>query len=136
MATTTYLTNPSVTVNAVDFSDQCSSATITVGYDQLEATAFGAQGRAYVAGLESVEVTLTLFASYGTGEVEDTLAGLVGTTTTLVVKPTDAAVGSSNPSYTITGAFLTSFTPINGSVGELSSYDVSFVGGTWVRATS
>lgn len=136
MATTTYLTNPSVTVNSVDFSDQCSSATITVGYDQLEATAFGASGRAYVAGLESVDVTLTLFASYGTGEIEDTLQGLVGTTTTVVIKPSDAAVGASNPSYTITGAFLASFTPISGSVGELSSIDVNLVGGTWARATS
>lgn len=136
MATTTYLTNPSVTVNSVDFSDQCSSATITVGYDQLEATAFGASGRAYVAGLESVDVTLTLFASYGTGEIEDTLQGLVGTTTTVVIKPSDAAVGASNPSYTITGAFLASFTPIAGSVGELSSIDVNLVGGTWARATS
>lgn len=136
MATTTYLTNPSVTVNSVDLSDQCTSATITVGYDQLETTAFGSSGHSFVSGLETVDVSLTLFASYGTGEVEDTLQGLVGTTTTIVVKPSDAAVGASNPSYTITGAFLASFTPIAGSVAELSSYDVSFVGGTWARATS
>jgi hypothetical protein len=94
MATTTYLSNPSVTVNSVDLSDQCTSASIVVGYDQLETTAFGASGHSFAAGLETVDVTLTLFISYGTGEVEDTLQSLVGTTTTIVLKPTDAAVGS------------------------------------------
>lgn len=136
MATTTYLTNPSVTVNSVDYSDQCSSATITVGYDQLETTAFGSSGHNFVAGLETVDVSLTLFNSYGSSEIEDTLQGLVGTTTTIVIKPEDTTVGASNPSYTVTGAFLASFTPIAGSVGELSSIDVNFVGGTWARATS
>jgi hypothetical protein len=29
MATSTYLSNPALTVNAVDLSDQCTSATLT-----------------------------------------------------------------------------------------------------------
>jgi hypothetical protein len=136
MATTTYLSNPSVTVNSVDLSDQCTSAAVTVGYDQLETTAFGSSGHSFAAGLETVDVTLTLFVSYGTGEVEDTLQSLVGTTTTIVVKPSDAAVGASNPSYTVTGAYLANLPVINASVAELSSIDVTFTGGTWARATS
>jgi len=136
MATTTYLSNPSVTVNSVDLSDQCTSASIVVGYDQLETTAFGASGHSFAAGLETVDVTLTLFISYGTGEVEDTLQALVGTTTTIVLKPTDAAVGASNPSYTVTGAYLANLPVINATVAELSSIDVTFTGGTWARATS
>jgi hypothetical protein len=136
MATTTYLSNPSVTVNSVDLSDQCTSASIVVGYDQLETTAFGASGHSFAAGLETVDVTLTLFISYGTGEVEDTLQSLVGTTTTIVLKPTDAAVGASNPSYTVTGAYLANLPVINATVAELSSIDVTFTGGTWARATS
>ena len=136
MATTTYLSNPSVTVNSVDLSDQCTSASIVVGYDQLETTAFGASGHSFAAGLETVDVTLTLFISYGTGEVEDTLQSLVGTTTTIVLKPSDAAVGASNPSYTVTGAYLANLPVINATVSELSSIDVTFTGGTWARATS
>jgi len=136
MATTTYLSNPSVTVNSVDLSDQCTSASIVVGYDQLETTAFGASGHSFAAGLETVDVTLTLFISYGTGEVEDTLQALVGTTTTIVLKPSDAAVGASNPSYTVTGAYLANLPVINATVAELSSIDVTFTGGTWARATS
>ena len=51
MATSTYLSNPIVTVNSVDLSDQCKGANISYQFDQLEATAFGdtAQiGRAHV----------------------------------------------------------------------------------------
>ena len=136
MATTTYLSNPDVSVNSVGLSDQCTSAVLTVGYDQLETTAFGSSGHSFAAGLETVDVTLTLFMSYGASEVEGTLEGLVGTTTTIVLKPASTTVGADNPSYTITGAYLPSFTPINASVSELSSIDITFVGGTWARATS
>ena len=51
MATSTYLSNPSLTVNAVDLSDQCTSATLTVKFDALESTAFGGTSRVYTAGL-------------------------------------------------------------------------------------
>jgi len=136
MATTTYLSNPSLTVNSVDLSDQCTAATLTVGYDALETTAFGSTGRSYTAGLESVEVTMTLFCSYGAAEVEATLDAIVGTTTTIVILPADDVASATNPEYTITGAFLASYPPIDTSVGELSSIDVTFTGGTWARATS
>lgn len=136
MATTTYLSNPSVLLGAVDVSDQCSSATITVGFDQLETTAFGSSGRSFAAGLESVEVTLTLFNSYGSSEIEATLAGLVGTSSNLTIYPSGTTPGTSNPEYEIVGAFLANFTPIAANVGELSTVDVTFVGGTWARATS
>jgi hypothetical protein len=136
MATTTYLSNPSVTIGAVDVSDQCSAATLTVGYDALETTAFGSSGRSYAAGLESVEVTLTLFNSYGASEIEATLENIVGTTATLVLKPKSGAAAADNPVYTITGAFLASIPPIQANVGELSTVDITFTGGTWARATS
>jgi hypothetical protein len=137
MATTTQLTNPSVTIGAVDLSDQCTSATLTVGYDSLETTAFGSTGRSYTKGLQTVEVTLTMFLSYDTAEVEATLEDIVGDgTTTLVILPASGAAAVTNPEYTISNAMLASFTPINGSVGELSTVEVTFVGGTFARATS
>lgn len=134
MATTTYLSNPTVLIGAVDLSDQCTSATITVGYDSLEATAFGDTGRKYVKGLESVEVTLTLFNSYGTTEVEATLFDIVGDgTTTVVISPSGTTESASNPEYTISNMMLASFTPINATVSEISTVEVVMVGGTWVR---
>jgi len=134
MATTTHLTNPHVTIGAVDLGDQCTAATLRIGYDQLESTAFGDTGRKYTKGLADIEVTLTLFLSYGTSEVEPTLESVVGDgDTTIVIKTTNATESASNPHYTISNAMLASFTPINGTVGELATVDVTFTGGTWAR---
>ena len=134
MATSTYLSNPTVLIGAVDVSDQCTSATLTVGYDSLESTAFGDTGHRFTQGLQSVEVTLTLFASYGASEMEATLYAAVGAgTTTLVLSPSGTTESATNPEYTISNAMLATFTPINATVGELSTFEVTFTGGTFVR---
>lgn len=134
MATTTFLSNATVAIGAVDVSDQCRSVTLTVGYDSLETTAMGSNGRTYTKGLESVEVTLEMFNSYGTSEVEATLADIVGDgNTTLVISPSGTTESASNPEYTITNAMLASFTPVISSVGDLSIVNVTFTGGTFSR---
>ena len=134
MATTTFLSNATVAIGAVDVSDQVRSVTLTIGYDQLEVTAMGATGRAYTKGLQSVDVTLEMFNSYGSSEVEATLYDVVGDdAVTLTISPNGTTESASNPEYTITGAFLANFTPIVGTVGELSMVNVNFVGGTWAR---
>jgi hypothetical protein len=117
MATTTFLSNATVNLTqgatTYDLSDQASTVTITVGSDALETTAFTSSGsptgRSYTAGLQSVEVSLTLYLSYGSSE------------------------SASNPEYTITGAFLENFTPVNSNIGELATVEVTFTGGTWSR---
>ena len=136
MPTSTYLSNPTVTINSVDLSDQCTSATVTYTAEALESTAFGDTARKYTAGLQNNEVTVTLYQSYAGSETEATIYGLVGTTTNLVLKPTSAAVGATNPSYTLTGAYLESHTPIAASLGELSTVTLTFRGGTLAKATT
>lgn len=135
MATSTIvLSNASVAIGAVDLSDQVRSVTLTVGFDQLETTSMGDAGRKFTKGLASVEVTLTMFNSYGAGEVEATLWDIVGDdAVTLVISPSGTTESASNPEYTITGAFLSNFTPVNSNVGELSEVEVTFSGGTWAR---
>jgi hypothetical protein len=132
--TTVVLSNASVAIGAVDLSDQVRSVTLTVGFDQLEVTAMGATGRAFTKGLQSVDVSLEMFNSYGSSEVEATLWDVVGDdAVTLVISPNGTTESATNPEYTITGAHLSTFTPIVGTVGELSMVNVSFVGGTWAR---
>ncbi|MFZ9232128.1 MAG: hypothetical protein ACO25P_09950 [Ilumatobacteraceae bacterium] len=134
MATTTFLSNATVLIGAVDVSDQCRSVTLTVGYDSLETTAMGSNGRTYTKGLESVEVTLEMFNSYGAGEIEATLFDVVGDgNTTLVISPSGSTESASNPEYTITNAMMSSFTPLISSVGDLSVVNVTFTGGTFAR---
>ena len=136
MATSVYLSNPSVTINSVDLSDQCTAATITYNVEALENTAFGSTARTYTAGLANNSITVTLYQSYAAAETEVSVYSLVGTTTTLILKPASGAASATNPSYTLTGAYLESHTPINASLGELSTIDLTFTGGTLAKATS
>ena len=136
MATSVYLSNPSVTINSVDLSDQCTAATITYTVEALENTAFGSTARTYTSGLANNSITVTLYQSYAATETEISVYSLVGTTTTLVLKPASGAASATNPSYTLTGAYLESHTPINASLGELSTIDLTFTGGTLAKATS
>lgn len=132
----TYLSNPSITINSVDLTDQCTSAVINYVSEQLENTTFSNTSRSFTSGLYSNSVTVTLYQSYAASETEASIYSLVGTTTTLVLKPSSSAVGATNPSYTLTGAFLSAHTPINASLGELSTIDLTFSGGVLTKAVA
>ena len=140
MATSTYLTNPTVNLAPttggakVDLTDQCRSATVTLGVDSLESTAFGDSGHRFVPGLQTVSVELEMYLSYGAGEVEATLFANLGTgTTELTISPSGTSETASNPEYTIINMQLVDFTPITGSISELSMVTASFIGGTYAR---
>ena len=142
MSTAIFLSNASVTIAGIDLSNQCQSVMITIGTESQEVSALGftagtTPGRQFVSGLQSVEVTLTMFNSYGASEVEATLSSVVGNgTTTLVIQPQPGTPSVTNPRYTISNAMLADFTPITGTVGELSTSEATFTGGTYVRATA
>ena len=138
MATSTFLSNATINITqsavTTDLSDQANAVTITVGQDSLESTAFGDTGHKFTGGLQTVDVSITFFLSYGSAEVEAILASCVGTgTTTLVISPSGTTESASNPEYTITNCMLANFTPINSTVGELATVEATFTGGTWAR---
>jgi hypothetical protein len=138
MATTTFLSNATINITqgmtTTDLSDQANACSITIGQDSLESTAFGDTGHRFTGGLQSVEVSITFFLSYGATEVEAILASCVGTgTTILTISPSGATESATNPEYVITNAMLATFTPINSTVGELATVEATFTGGTWVR---
>jgi len=141
MATSTFLSNATINITqgatTTDLSDQSNQCSITLGSDSLEVTAFGNTGHQFAPGLQSVDVQITMFLSYGASEVEAVLASCVGTgTTTLVISPSGTTESASNPEYTITNCMLADFTPINSTVGEIATVTANFVGGTWVRDAS
>jgi hypothetical protein len=139
MATSVYLSNPAIEINNVDLSDQCTAATVTYTVEALENTAFGSTARTYTSGLANNSITVTLYQSYAATETEASIYALVGTTTTLELSPTTAGLttpSATSPKYTLTGAYLESHTPINASLGELSTIDLTFTGGTLTKATS
>jgi hypothetical protein len=131
MATSTYLSNPVVTVNSVDLTNQCTSATVTHRFDQLESTAFGDTDRKYVKGLGNHEVTLSLYMSYAATETYASLQALVGTSTTVRVQPAGPPDAATNPGFILTGTFLAEMPVLNATMGELSTIDITFTGGVY-----
>ena len=138
MATSVYLSNPNVTINSVDLRDQCTSATLNYVYEQLETTAFGDTARKFgassVTSLQNNSVEVELYQSYAGSETEATIYGLVGIQTNIVLAPATGMASATNPIYTLTGAYLESHTPINASLGELSTITLTFTGGVLTKA--
>jgi len=131
MATSQYLSNPVVTINAVALTGFCTAASVIQRFEPLDNSTFGQTDRTYVKGLGDHEATVTLLMTYAAAETYATLAPLVGTTTTIVVKPTSAAEGATNPGFTLTGALLAELPVINASLGELQTVDIIFQGGVY-----
>jgi len=129
MASATYLSNPVLTINAVDLTDMCTAATLTNLVEALEDTAFGTTSRSYTAGLANNEVTLTMYASFAATETYATLQPLVGSKTTITLQPTSGTESATNPIFNLTDCYLESLPIINASLGELSTYDITFMGG-------
>ena len=140
MATSVYLSNPNVTINSVVLQDQCTSATLNYVLEQLETTAFGDTARVFggsaVTSLQNNSVEIELYQSYASAETEDTVFGLTGIQTTIIVAPATGVASATNPIYTLTGCYLESHTPINASLGELSTVTLVFAGGDLTKATS
>jgi len=143
MATTVYLSNPALTINSVNLTDQATSAVLTYVYEQLETTAFGDTGRKFggstVTSLQNNTFEVTLYQSYATSETEATIYGLVGIQTTIAISPTAAGLATpsaTEPKYTLTNCYLESHTPINATLGELSTITLTFTGGTLVKAVA
>ena len=136
MATSTYLSNPVVKINNVDLTDQCSAATLTRTVEALESTAFGGTARVYVGGLENNELTVTLYMSYAANETYATLKDLVGTQLTVRVQPTSGVDSETNPGFVLTSSYLESLPVLSASLGELSTIDLTFRGGTYSADTT
>jgi hypothetical protein len=136
MATSTYLSNPVVLVNSVDLTNQCTAATLTRRFAQLDATSFGDTSTKYTAGLQDNELTLTLYMSYAASETYATLQSLVGTTTTVRVQPAAPPDSATNPGLILTGCFLAELPVLNATMSELSTIDITFTGGVFSADTT
>ena len=144
MATSVYFSSPALIIASVNLTDQATSAVLTYVYEQLETTSFGDTARKYGGGgitsLQNNTFEVTLYQSYEATETESTIYSLVGINNiTISVSPTAAGLvtpTATSPKYTLTGCYLESHTPINASLGELSTVTLTFTGGTLVKAVS
>ena len=124
------LTNVDVTIGGVSLSDHVASVTLSSTYDVLETTAFAAgnvpsAAKSRIAGLVDNSVTLEFHQDFATGEVEQTIYPLLGTTAAVIIQPVNAAITAENPQYQF-NALISEWTPLNGAVGELATASVTW----------
>ena len=136
MATSTILSNPTVTLGGTALTGWCTSATLNRVVTALSDTVFGNTANTFTAGLENNTCTLTLFLSYEASATYATLAPLVGTKTTVIVKPTSAVDSATNPGFTLTNCYLETLPVISAALGELQSIDIVLMGGVFSADTT
>ena len=131
------LTNAYVTINSVDVSDHVASVTLNSSIDVVETTAFGTTGaRTRIGGLADNSISLEFHQDYASSSIEATVYPLLGSTTTVVVKPNGSTTSATNPSYTST-VLVSEWTPLNGAVGDLATASVTWpVSGAITKATA
>jgi len=115
----------SVTFNSVDLSAYVTAVTINQSFDELEVTAMGDTAHKFAKGLEASTITLDFLNDNAAATVIPTLRAAYGTTVTLVIKQSSAAVSATNPSYTAS-VLVNNLQNINGAVGDISSQSITF----------
>lgn len=128
------LTNANVVLGGTDVSSYVASVTLNISVNEVETTSFGSGAVTRVGGLQDNSVTMDMHQDYSA--IEGLVYPLIGSTTSLVIKPNGTAVGTANPSYTMT-PLITEWTPVNGAVGELATASVTFpISGTVTKAVA
>lgn len=129
-------TDYSVTINGSDFAASLNSVELSQEADDLETTAFGSTWRTRIGGLKQASLTLNFMQDFAAGSVDATLNPLLGTLSTVVIRPTSGSVSATNPSYTMT-CLVTSYSPFASSVGDIATLSVTWpVSGSVVRGTA
>lgn len=132
-----YQGDAEIEIGSTSIALNCNNVTIELGQDALDATVMGNTGRKMVGGLQSVNVSATVFLEYGSSSVEALIYAEVGQgDTTLVIRPSSAAAAVGNPEFTITNCMIATYSPVSTTVGDLSTMTLTATAGTWVRATS
>ena len=130
------LTNPSITIGSTDLSSYITSVTLDTKYDIVETTSFGSTAKTRVAGLADNSVTLDFLQDFSASAVEATIYPLLGTSTSIVIKPVATTTTTTNPTYTVS-AIVSEWSPLKGGIGQLSTASVTWpVSGTIAKATS
>ena len=129
----------------VDLTDHVTSITINRQFDELDVTAMGATGHAFIAGLESSTISIDFLNDDATGQVMQILNTLVGNVAPFKIVQTATAIGALTSTATISATnplysgsvLVNKLTPIAGKIGDVAVQSLTFtVSGAITVATS
>lgn len=129
-------TNAAVTVNSVDLSDHVRKVTLSTSAAQLDSTAMGATYIARIGGLLDTSWQIEFNQDFGAAKIDATVWPLLGTATTVTVRPVAGAGSATNPQYS-QSVLVCDYKPLDGQVGALATTAVQWPGaGTLSRFTT
>lgn len=108
----------SVVVNSVDISDHVTAVGLSRRVQEIESSACSDTNDTFIAGSTKNEMSLTVQNDFADSDVWVSLAPIVGTLKTVVLKPTSGSVTTNNPSFTFQ-ALLSQFDDLGGSRNAL-----------------
>lgn len=130
------LVSPVITVNAIDLSDHIASISLNETRAEVPTTAFGNTAVTRIAGLGDNSITLSFHEDFASSEVHQTIYPLIGSTTSVTVKPVNASTATDNPVFSMT-VLVTEWPVLNGAVGDLAGADVTWpVSGVITKTTA
>ena len=122
------LTNVAVTFGtaATDISGYVTSISLSTTAAEVMTSAMGSSAMTRIQGMIDSSVTIELQQDYPTIEKLFWDAFTAGTAVPMTVKPNGtAAASSTNPSYAFS-ALPTSWTPVNGAIGDLATVSITY----------
>ena len=129
------LTATFFSINGNVLSDHFTSIDVPVEVDLQESTAFGGEYRTRMGGLKDWSTSADYNQDYDAGQLDAVLWPLLGTSVPLIVRADDDPRSASNPEWT-GNVILSSYQPIQGSVGDLITGSLTLMGnGPLARAT-
>lgn len=129
------LTDAYVSLGGNVISDHVKTVTLNLDADPVDVTAMGPGWKSEASGLKSGKMTLELNDDFVASQIDSILFGLFGTIAAFEVRPTSAAVGTSNPKFT--GNVHVQQFAVGGKVGDAATKSLSFdTSGAVSRATA
>ena len=122
------LTNVAVTFGtaATDISGYVTSITLSTTANEVMTSAMGSSAMTRIQGMIDNSVTIELQQDYPTIEKLFWDAFTAGTSVPMTVKPNGtAAASSTNPQYAFS-VLPTSWTPVNGAIGDLATVSITY----------
>lgn len=124
------LRNVGVIIDGTDLSDRTTQITVEDAAGEVDATAFGSNYTQALKGMRTAQFTATIQQDFAAGSVHQTLNALNNTDVPfpVIIVPVGglAAITATNPGFRIAESQLLGYSPLSGSVGDLSTTDVTF----------
>ena len=121
--------NLRVKVGSTELTTNIASVEVTETVDEIEVTALGQNARSRIAGLKDASVTLSFHQDYDASSVNATLSTIFGGTATVSILAgtslTQGTATSTAPLFSIP-ILCSQQTPVNGVVGDLTTFDVTW----------